>query len=255
MADLGYIQRIILFGSQAAGTAHARSDIDLMVLVEPVIGSWSPLDNVAERKRLERAVGRAPARVDLWVRTTDQYEEARDVIGGIEHAANRAGVVVASRPARRRPVMQRSRDDIRRRNVCDRLEDSRRLLGRAVMGTFATVIVSRASSPYPPEHYAWRSAVASMSAIFVWRQVEPPSKYDERAVWLRLLGDLEPRVASELCALFDAQPMSAMVAHAALVAVVVHLASSPQLQSRTAGLLTYLAQPVERLGNVPPLKS
>lgn len=50
-------------------------------------------------------------------------------------------------------------------------------------------------------------------------------------------------------------PMSAFAAHAALRAVAAHLAADPKLEPAMTRFAVYLARPIERLGNVAPLKA
>ena len=75
--DRGDFQSIIWFGSAVRRTEDQDSDIDLMILVDPLSSSWSPGDNIQERQRLDAAFLGARPRLDLWVRTVDQYEEAK----------------------------------------------------------------------------------------------------------------------------------------------------------------------------------
>jgi predicted nucleotidyltransferase len=252
-ADCRHIQRIICFGSRIQGNAHSESDIDILAVVEPATEGWGPAENIAERKRLESRIGSLPVRLDLWVRTVDQYEEARGVIGGHEHAAATTGVVIWSRPARRAAIPRRSPDDIRYRNVCDWVELARRLLGRSVQ--IRTVSRVRNGIWYPSEHFAWRACMAAIGAVFVWRQVDPPSKRDELEAWLLNLEKLEPRLGLKINAAFWEIPLSALLAQAVLRAVASHLEEDAPLSERMSQLGTYLKRPIGQLGDVPTLKA
>lgn len=251
-ADAGYIQSVICFGSQASGRANSHSDVDILVLVDAPELNWGPRENIAERKRLEYKIGRLPVRLDLWVRTIDQYEESRSVIGCYEYAASSTGTVLCSRPAKRIPAIRRSREDIRYGNVCAWLELSRRLLGRSVQLT--TVSFVRDGRWLSPAHYAWRACMAAMGALFVWRQIDIPSKYDELPTWLDKLRSFEPEALPKLTAAFEQVPLSANLAQALLRTVAEYLAQDERLRSRTQQLTSYLAQPVELLAAVPSLK-
>ena len=61
-------QRIILFGSQARGDAHAGSDIDLLVIESEVA------DRGAELVRLRRLLRRLPAAFDVLVYTQGELD-------------------------------------------------------------------------------------------------------------------------------------------------------------------------------------
>lgn len=252
-ADTGHIQCVICFGSRIQGHADSDSDVDILVVVEPPDDGWGPRENIAERKRLESEIGGLPVRLDLWVRTIDQYEEARGVIGGHEHAADVTGILLCSRPMRRSPAIRRSRDEVRYRNVCDWLELARRLLGRSVQ--IRTVSFARGGKWYPSEHFAWRACMAAIGAVFVWRQVDPPTKRDEVATWLCNLEDLEPRLGPKLNALFRQIPLSALLAQAVLRTVATYLGEDEQIKARMEQLNTYLNQPIDRLAAVPSLKA
>ncbi len=69
--------RVILFGSQARGTARSDSDFDFLV-VEPIVG-----DRLAEtlrlRKAAEVALGSAVQPVDLVVTDAERYQRSRRV--------------------------------------------------------------------------------------------------------------------------------------------------------------------------------
>jgi predicted nucleotidyltransferase len=251
-ADKGHIQRVICFGSRINGNSSPDSDIDILVVVEPADDGWGPRENIAERKRIETEIGTLPARLDLWVRTIDQYEEARGVIGGHEHAAEVSGVVLCSRPVRRPPIILRSPDDIRYRNVCDWLELARRLLGRSVQ--IRTVSRVRDGKWYPSEHFAWRACMAAIGAVFVWRQVAPPSKRDSVETWLLNLENLEPRLGAKVNEKFWEFPLSALLAQAVLRTVAKYLSNDEHVAEQMQHLQSYLHQSIERLADVPALK-
>jgi predicted nucleotidyltransferase len=85
--------RIILFGSAAAGRMTRDSDIDLLVLQK------RPLDARGESVRIRRALGAIGYPVDVIVMSTERFEETKDVIGGIAFPANKYGKVIYG-PAR-----------------------------------------------------------------------------------------------------------------------------------------------------------
>src|SRR5690606_38977657 len=77
------LDRIILFGSGAAGDLTPDSDIDLLVLRAHV------RDPRHESRRLREALTGLAVPFDVVVMTTDRFEETKDVIGGIAYPANR----------------------------------------------------------------------------------------------------------------------------------------------------------------------
>ena len=81
-------QRIILFGSQARGTADERSDVDLLVIA-PIKGRrsdlWFEMD--------QSLVGLGLAR-DIVVMTPEQFEEDKEIPGTIARPAWREGKVL-----------------------------------------------------------------------------------------------------------------------------------------------------------------
>ncbi len=77
--------KIILFGSAAAGGMTRDSDIDLLV-VEP-----DPGDRRAESVRIGDALRGPGYPFDVIVIGTEWFEDSKDVIGGIAYPASRHG--------------------------------------------------------------------------------------------------------------------------------------------------------------------
>ncbi|HQO04419.1 MAG TPA: nucleotidyltransferase domain-containing protein [Spirochaetota bacterium] len=80
--------RIILFGSRARGEADADSDIDLLVIKD---------DNMPaiKRNRYVRGLIRdSVIPVDIIVKTTDEYEKYRDIVGTVVFDAHKYGRVL-----------------------------------------------------------------------------------------------------------------------------------------------------------------
>jgi predicted nucleotidyltransferase len=80
--------RVILFGSAAAGQMTPDSDIDLLV-VEP-----TPENTRNESVRIRRALGNIGHPVDIIVMATERFEETKGIIGGIAYPAHRYGRVL-----------------------------------------------------------------------------------------------------------------------------------------------------------------
>ena len=85
-------ERIILFGSQARGTANERSDVDLLVVC-----SFE-----GQRRRLmiemDRALWGLGIAKDIIVLTPQEYERDKRIPGTIARPASREGKVVYERP-------------------------------------------------------------------------------------------------------------------------------------------------------------
>ena len=84
--------RVVLFGSQARGTAREHSDVDLLVV----------MGNGADKRRtaveIRRSLGDLPVSKDIVVATPDEIARRGHVVGSVLHAALREGRVVYERP-------------------------------------------------------------------------------------------------------------------------------------------------------------
>ncbi len=80
--------KIILFGSRAEGRALGKSDIDLLVVLD------SPIDRMLKHQIANRLSEIAGVRVQLILMLVEQFEETKDIIGGIAYPANKYGVVI-----------------------------------------------------------------------------------------------------------------------------------------------------------------
>ena len=81
-------ERIILFGSAAAGQMNRDSDIDLLVL-EP-----APQNTRRESVRIGDALRGLGFPFDVIVMATERFEETKGLIGGIAYPANKTGKVI-----------------------------------------------------------------------------------------------------------------------------------------------------------------
>lgn len=85
-------QRIILFGSYAYGQPDADSDLDLLVVMETALPP-------GERQRsVRQAIGRVNLPVDVFVLTPEEFEETKDVIGGLAYVPAKYGQVIHEKP-------------------------------------------------------------------------------------------------------------------------------------------------------------
>lgn len=80
--------RVIVFGSAAAGAMDKDSDIDLLVL-EP-----GPVDRRKEGQRIRAALVGLGVPFDVIVMSTERFEETKAVIGGIAYPAHKYGKTV-----------------------------------------------------------------------------------------------------------------------------------------------------------------
>lgn len=81
-------ERVILFGSASTGQMTKDSDIDLLILER------NPRDARAEKLRIRQALKDLGHPFDIIVMSTENFEESKDVIGGIAYPANKYGRVV-----------------------------------------------------------------------------------------------------------------------------------------------------------------
>jgi predicted nucleotidyltransferase len=87
-SDGARIQRVLLYGSRAKGTATKESDFDLLVVEK------DPVAKREEMERLRQVVSDQPHAVDIWVMGEEEFEETKDVIGGLAYPAHKYGLVL-----------------------------------------------------------------------------------------------------------------------------------------------------------------
>ena len=84
--------RVVLFGSQARGTAKEWSDVDLLVV----------MDNVPNKRRvaveIRESLGDLPISKDIVIATPDEITRRGHVVGTVLRAALREGTIVYERP-------------------------------------------------------------------------------------------------------------------------------------------------------------
>lgn len=106
----GQVRRVVMFGSRAIGTPHASSDLDLIVVIET---PYDPSGNVREcdamRNHVLNTLGPPPIKTDLTVRSIDQFEAAKGVIGGAERLAVTEGVELFAVPYTRAAIVPADR--------------------------------------------------------------------------------------------------------------------------------------------------
>jgi len=82
------VKRIILYGSRATGKATPESDYDFLII------EADPIVKREERRRFHRSVSDLDVPVDVWVMGEEEYEETKNVIGGLAYPANKYGAVL-----------------------------------------------------------------------------------------------------------------------------------------------------------------
>ena len=81
-------ERIILFGSQARGTADARSDVDLLVICRQVTNRRKLM------VKMDRALAGLGIARDVLVMTPQEYERDRHIPGTVARAASMEGTLL-----------------------------------------------------------------------------------------------------------------------------------------------------------------
>ena len=82
------VRQIILYGSRAQGMGHPDSDFDLLVVAA------DPVVKRDERRRLRACLTDVPYEVDVWVMGEMEFEETKEIIGGLAFPAHKYGVVL-----------------------------------------------------------------------------------------------------------------------------------------------------------------
>jgi predicted nucleotidyltransferase len=82
------IRRVVVYGSRAQGTATKESDFDLLVVEK------DPVAKREEMVRLRQVIVDEQRPVDIWVIGEQEFEETKNVIGGLAYPAHKYGVVL-----------------------------------------------------------------------------------------------------------------------------------------------------------------
>jgi predicted nucleotidyltransferase len=91
LAEQAAVQRVILFGSYAMGTAREDSDLDFLVIESDLVSRR------AEMVRLRAALRPLGVPVDVMVADAEQFEAWKDQPGTALFEASRYGQVVYER--------------------------------------------------------------------------------------------------------------------------------------------------------------
>jgi predicted nucleotidyltransferase len=181
------VRLVSLIGARARGNAREDSDLDLVVVIEVGAGKprWNGVMADEERNRLLPAIGPAPFKVDLSVRSGEQYEEARNVIGGVERLVQTEGVAVYTRPFDVPPIRTRSADSVRKNLVRAWIAGSALSIERALHSEH-NVGSSAAPSQAAGLHAATRITASIGGTEIVLRRPAPAAR-DARYFWYRSL--------------------------------------------------------------------
>lgn len=96
IVDLVHPRQVILFGSQARGTANEDSDIDLLIVSQrPADQPWSRRQEIVRIRRGLPSVGRP---VDILLFTPEEVEQWRNTTNHVVSEALREGKVLYERP-------------------------------------------------------------------------------------------------------------------------------------------------------------
>jgi predicted nucleotidyltransferase len=89
------IRRVILYGSRAQGNATEDSDFDLLVVeFDLLVVEKDPVSKREEMRRIRESLSDVEYPVDVWIMGEEEFEETRNVIGGLAYPAHKYGVVL-----------------------------------------------------------------------------------------------------------------------------------------------------------------
>ncbi|MBI5563226.1 MAG: nucleotidyltransferase domain-containing protein [Deltaproteobacteria bacterium] len=91
LAEKFHPEKIILFGSQARGTAYDRSDVDLLIITA-IKGSRRRM-----MVEMDRAIQGVDAAFDIVILTADEFEEERRIPGTIGRYVSQEGKTLYER--------------------------------------------------------------------------------------------------------------------------------------------------------------
>jgi predicted nucleotidyltransferase len=94
--DLAKPQRVILFGSQARGTAKEGSDVDLLIVREHPTGESG--SRRREIGRIRRGLPHLGVPIDILLFTPEEVEQWRHTTNHVVSEALREGKVLYERP-------------------------------------------------------------------------------------------------------------------------------------------------------------
>ncbi len=189
-----------MFGSRAVGTSHDSSDLDLIVVIETL---YDPNGNVREcdamRNHILKSLGPPPVKTDLSVRSIDQFEAAKGVIGGAERLALTEGVELFAVPYTRTPIVPANRRGTIAGLVRSWFESALR---------FAEESATFEAAKNPTSALAaFRSVQKSITAVCVHHQMET-SKSESIYHVLKRLAEIDVEAANAFRSAIGSRAMS-----------------------------------------------
>lgn len=237
-AGRGRVRRVVLVGSRALGTARADSDLDIVVLVETAasVRPWGTPECAAERDRLQREVGAPPLPTDLWVRTTDQYQEARGVLGSVEAMVDTEGIDLYAEPFQRAPRVRRTPAQVRREYTVGWVTHALRALEEAYARQARVADRQRPGvAALPPDLPAHACILRAILALIFARQV-PRERGDGVDALLARYSAVDEATAHAVRTDYCGDGELVLKAHAVLTRVVGQLARDPAMASELKGI-------------------
>lgn len=231
-AGLGRVRRVVMIGSRARGDPRPDSDLDLVVLIEIPLADrrWGATEFLAERMRLQREVGAPPIPTDLSVRTTDRFEEARRVIGGVEHLVDLEGINVFHERMKRAPFARCSADQVRRELTYGWVRHAGETLSKAVWVEKRDAARDARPLVLTLDNRAAHNAILrGLNSLLVWHQILG-FKADGAAGLLAKLQTVDERMAGSLYTTMQTGIMSLSVAHSVLQIVREFLIEDPGMR-------------------------
>lgn len=249
----GRIRRVVMVGSRALGTSKPYSDLDLVVLLELPAGAkpWGMRECAAERERLTSKLTQRSVKVELWVRTTDDFEENRRVECSLEWRADSEGVEVYHRPLDRPAVARRPLSTVRRENVFGWVSHGVSALD-AALAMENQAALKAVQVPDQAKRAAHAAVMRAVTALLVRHGIHA-SKHDGLEVMLAHLSRADPASATRIHALLGGHTSPAQRAHAVLREVVRHLAEDNKMAPLVEGIRRCLAQPAVFLAARPAM--
>lgn len=228
------LQQVTLIGSRSRGDAKINSDFDFVALVEPQRTKevWCPRHNLAEKQRLLHLFSGRPERVELWVRTTDQYAEARHVFGCPEELVDFEGITLYSRPYSRSPVIRRGPNTVRLDNVADWFEGALINLDAAIASPRCTGGPTRAQSGGDVRLQA--TVNRAITALCVMSQIRASTKHTSVISVLEKLRPAIPEVVANLTYALGSDKPIMSIATSTLVVVHAHIVKAHPTDQRFA---------------------
>ena len=250
---LGRVRRVVMIGSRARGDPREDSDFDLVVVVETLLheGVWGAKEFQSERARIQREFGSPRVPTDLWVRTIDRYEEARRVIGGVEHLIDFEGVEVYRDSLTRSPVVRYAPNEVRRQHTYGWVRHAADTLSKAVHLHNTRALAHTRRPQARSENLAAHSAtLRAINALLVWHRIFG-TKRDGALGMVAKLGTADAKLAASLSALLATGTAPVRIAHAVLQTVVASLGRDPEMVPFLENIRRQISEPLILIGSAP----